>query len=387
MSFREIGAWSATAAVILLYVLDFRSTNASRMGRLLWIFPVFWTFMIFKTVTSISPSTSWYALQANVHMGFGLFFAGLEFVRREEDVRLPVYAMAACGCVQGLDGVWQAVFGKDFFYGAPTLGGRLTGTFSTYRVGNLLSLYMPPMAGLFWALPQRIARNKRLLLTVAVLLPALFLLVGSRTRSGMIGAAVALLVGWFALRSSWWKPLLLLSVAAILFAAFGPYRFSLEGVMNDPRIQDLWPLSLKIFAHWPLLGSGVETYSHAFRSLGLVPLTQPIDIPHPHNIYLQLLCETGIVGLALFLAMVFLFIRFAKGRILPQSRAGSRWWIVAALFLAAYIGYLATGVSGHSFFRNWWLGTALLLLGLALGFCVASTRPGFSSDKERMQRR
>lgn len=386
MSFREIGAWTATSAVLLLYALDFPSTNARRMGRLFWVFPAFWAFLVFKTVTSISPSTSWYALQSNVHMGFGLFFVGLEFVRRETDLRLPVYAMAASGCVQGLDGVWQAAFGRDFFYGAKPLGVRLTGTFSTYRVGNLLSLYMPPMAGLFWALPQRIARHKRLLATAAVLAPALFLLMGSRTRSAMIGLGVALLVAWFAMRRSWWKALLVLCVAAALVVAFGPYRFSLEGVMNDPRIQDLWPLGLKVFANWPLLGSGVETYNNAFRSLGLKPFTVALDIPHPHNVYLQLLCETGIIGLAFFLGMVFLLLRFAGKRVLPRARAGSRWWSVAALFLAAYVGYLATGVSGHSFFRNWWLGTALLLLGLALGFCAASTRPEFGGGARQDRR-
>ncbi|WP_084486736.1 O-antigen ligase [Desulfovibrio sp. X2] len=387
MSLREIGGWTATIGVLLFYMLDFRSSNARMLGRLFWIFPAFWAFLAFKSVDSISPGSSWYVLRSNLHMGFGLFFAGLEFVRTERDIRLPVYAMVVCGFMQGLDGVWQAISGKDLIHGTAPMGGkRLTGSFSTYRVGNLISLYLPPMAGLFWALPKRIAASRRLLLTVALLLPPLFLLIGARTRSAVVGTAVALMVSWAIMKRSWWKGILLVAVVCAGVMFLGPHRFTVEGVLQDDRIRELWPFALRVFAHWPFLGSGINTYNAAFRSLGLRPMFEHIDIPHPHNIYLQLLCETGVIGLVLFAVLVFLFLRHALRRIVPQARAGLRWWRVAALFVASYVGYLGTAVSGHSFFRNWWLGTATLLLGLTLGYCAASSRPHFASPGESAER-
>jgi len=381
-SFREIGAWTAFSSVMLLYALDFSSTNGSRLGRIFWLFPAFWGGLCLSLIYSLAPSSSWYVLRHNLHMGFGLFFVGLEFTREEKDLRLPVYAMAVCGGIQGLLGVWQAVFGVDPIYGTPLMGGRLTGSFSTYRVGNLIALYILPIIGLYWALPRRLPQKTRMLYLATAILPALFLLVGSRTRSAVLGLATAIMFSWFALRKTWWKAFLVIVLCIVSISLIGPQRFTLQGVLQDPRILELWPFALRIFEHWPLFGSGINTYNAAFRSLGLAPVYESIDIPHPHNIYLQLLCETGIVGLLFFLVMVIILMRHAVRCIVPQARAGKRWWQVAALFMSTYVCYLVMGISAHSFFRTWWLGTTSLMLGLALGFCAASQRPGFVSNIE-----
>ncbi len=383
-SFIELGSWSATLAVFLLYACGFRDTNARRLGWPLALFPLFWAYLLLSAAHSVMPSTSWYNLKVNLHMGFGLFFAGLEFVRRGRDIRLPVYAMTICGFAQGLDGIWQAATHHDLVNGTPmTTGGRLTGSFSTYRVGNLMSLYVPVMAGAYTLLKRHMPRGRSLALTAALLLPPLFLLYGSKTRSAYVGFAIACIAAFFLLRRDWWKIALGVSLAGLAALPFAPGRFSIQGIMKDPRISELWPLAMDVFREWPVFGAGAGAYNAAFRTLGLAPATQGIDIPHPHNVYVQLLCETGIVGLLFFLLLTAVLLGIAIRTIKPESRKNApgenTWWRLAALFAASYVGYLGTAISAHNFFRSWWLGTASLLLGIALGYCAASRRPDFAA--------
>lgn len=397
-SFMEIGAWSASIAVLLLYVTGFKASNARKVRLPVVLFLLFWCYLVFTAFNSVMPSASWYNLKVNLHMGFGMFFAGLEFVRRKEDIRLPVYAITACGFAEGLDGVWQAITHSDLIHGTPmTTGGRLTGSFSTYRVGNLMAQYIPIMAGIWLMLRQRMSRLPGFVLTAVLVAPALFLLYGSKTRSAYAGFFLACLAAYFFLHKSWWKAALVICGGGLAALPFLSGRFSIQGVLNDPRISELWPLALDVFKEWPVFGAGAGTYNAAFRALGLAPATQGIDIPHPHNIYVQFLCETGFVGLIFFLVLTATLLFVLAKTILPKVRAeypllqratdDLLWWRLTALFTASYIGYLGTAISAHNFFRSWWLGTASLLLGIALGFCAASQRPEFhgkqTNDKAR----
>jgi O-antigen ligase len=60
-------------------------------------------------------------------------------------------------------------------------------------------------------------------------------------------------------------------------------------------------LSLQLVAQRPLLGHGGGTYSLAFPSFKQAHL--PLHWDHAHNDFVQVACDTGLVGLALWLAI------------------------------------------------------------------------------------
>src|SRR5438132_3648101 len=115
----------------------------------------------------------------------------------------------------------------------------------------------------------------------------------------------------------------------------------------------------------PVLGVGLGAYEVAqYRynpSLGYLDT---------HNTYLNVLAETGVPGLVLFLALVIIVLRDVHharrraGRRSPTQAEALRW------LQYALIGYLTAGVCG-SFSR-----LAFLYVSLALLWCASRTTAG-----------
>jgi putative inorganic carbon (hco3(-)) transporter len=71
---------------------------------------------------------------------------------------------------------------------------------------------------------------------------------------------------------------------------------------SDARLQ-LWSISFRIIADHPILGVGLWQFSPYMRKY--CPPGVDLDFHVPHNTYLEVAVELGLVGLALFLAMFF----------------------------------------------------------------------------------
>jgi O-antigen ligase len=66
-----------------------------------------------------------------------------------------------------------------------------------------------------------------------------------------------------------------------------------------------WNLALELFAQRPILGAGMGSYFPASAQLFS-------EATSPHNEYLRVLAETGVVGLALFVWVLFAIVRFSQ---------------------------------------------------------------------------
>ena len=65
---------------------------------------------------------------------------------------------------------------------------------------------------------------------------------------------------------------------------------------GDERIA-YWSATLGLSGEFPLLGTGLGTYIHAFRKYS--PIVEQVIVDHAHNDYLELLAEAGTVGFLL----------------------------------------------------------------------------------------
>lgn len=61
--------------------------------------------------------------------------------------------------------------------------------------------------------------------------------------------------------------------------------------------------AIAAWQEYPLFGSGLHTYKAVCEEMGILTLSG-IACSHPHNLYLQIAAETGLVGLLLFCIMV-----------------------------------------------------------------------------------
>jgi hypothetical protein len=377
MAPREIGTWSCIVGVVVYYLSAYGESNLKRF-RLRYLYLAFWGFLAFKAFHSIHVGNGWYILQSSAQNGFVLFFAGLECVRSLRDLKNFTWLFAAVTCWQGLDGMYQYFTGKDFLKGEPTMYGRLTGTMSSPRVGNFMSLAMLPALGVWKLWPGAWSLVKRSAFMFLIMAPGMFLLVFSHTRSGYIGFTVGI-IALTLIYHGLSRKVLLAGAALAVFTgsllAFGPKFISYENVVSDGR-WELWGFCIEIFKEYPILGTGINTFNEAYNKLGLEPVITPSHNAHPHNIYLQFLAETGIIGLSFLLIYLGTFILTALRHVrrhIARVPDSTRWFLTACL-LCGFIGYTATAMSAHNYFRAWWLGIASAVLGMSMGASVIGLR-------------
>ena len=364
ITFRELGSIGAAVGLFAYYALDFKGSNLRRFP-LRWLLAGFAALLILKTAHSVYPWAGWYALSRNAYKAPILLLASLEAVRDPRHLRRMVWALAAMTIYAGLDGVYQFFNGFDL-WGYPFYQ-RLSAMWPTGRIGNLMSLALPPLFALPLMLPARWSRARRWGLAALIALPGVFLWAGAGARSGWLGMGAAV-VGFIWIRTGIKNACIALALGLALVAMVRPAGLMPETIMNAPRWV-IWSVALDVFKEYPLLGAGVNCFEAGYKSIGYVfPLMFDPPVPHPHNIYLQFLAETGIVGAVVAFSALFGLALWSGLRIRKHIRPGEAGrWVPAAGFWAAYLGYLVSGLSAHNFYRSWWLGMAMLAAGTAAG--------------------
>ena len=338
------------------------------------LFACFFLAVVLGTLFSQDVWASFLHVGRGINKAFVLPFVAMECVQNEKDLRRLIWAAVLACLWQGCNGIWQSVSGFDFIDRTPILSDRLTGSLSDYRVGNYAALMLIPAAGVWFILRERFSRLPALCLLSLLLGPALYLVYFTYTRNAWFTLIVAAaLYLWI------WKRIprkiifLLIAAALAVLALLVPQRLGPEVMAGDGR-WGLWRFALAVFQEFPLTGAGFGQYNAAFRELGLVPSKDLITISHPHNIYLQLFCEAGIVGFVP--ACVFLFgilfrgYRHIRTPLAVELRAGDGTRIhcrLTALLWCAWGAYLASGLFGHDFFRIWWQAVVMTHLGIMIG--------------------
>ncbi|WP_353118807.1 O-antigen ligase family protein [Nitratidesulfovibrio sp.] len=370
-AFRETGPILSLAALLAYHYWGYRQSTLRRFP-LKWLFVVFYGLICVKTALSLDPRQSLVYVLPNVWKGFALPFVAMECARDMRDMRRLVWAFAIVCVYEGLDGIYQQLTGQDLINGTAVIFGRLTGSMSTYRVGDYMALVLIPALGLWAMQPQTRSAWRRAAVTALILAPGVHLLIFAQARSGYLGVAAALFLLWYLFTRP--KPVYLLVPAGIgiLAMLFGPQRITLETAMRDGRIE-LWRMAWEVIQARPLTGWGMGMFGPAFKALELQPVINSPHIQHPHSVYIQFLVDTGAVGFAI--AMTFLLGMLAWGlrrvhRNVPRSGAPYDMWTMAAFFLAGWLCYLVEALFAHDFLRTWWMAVSMGHLGVMIGTVI-----------------
>lgn len=198
-------------------------------------------------------------------------------------------------------------------------------------------------------------------------------------RAGWVGGMVAVVV--FLFMAGRYHKLVVharhwLSVAAVVAVGLGGYalaygpHFMLQRLMVVPEggrglmsgRMEVWESAIRHLGDSPLFGVGLMGFRH---------LPGTVDM-HPHNWVLQMLLETGVVGTAVFVALMGLlvttFARFAKGNL----------YGVAAL--ASLLAFLVAGLANTSIFNMWWV--TMFVFTSLLGW-----RAGWAGEAQHKRRK
>jgi O-antigen ligase len=295
------------------------------------------------------------------------------------------------GIVQAAIGLYQFGLrgdGPDHFLIPDSDFYRAYGTFEQPNpyagfIGITLAVALGALVGRYNS--QRKPFRRRALALAPYLFAAVILaaaLGASWSRGAWIGFAVAAVVMAFTLpRQARWGVLLtalLVSLALGLYAA-GLIPSSILARLTDfaagLRLEDVrgvgitpanyavlerlahWQAAIEMWSHNFWTGVGLGCYEPAYATFALV--NWPIALGHAHNIYLNLLAETGLIGSLAYLAMWAAI--FWQTWTATRRASGYRRGIAIGL-MGAW-----THLAAHNFFDNLYVNNIHLLLGLLLG--------------------
>lgn len=296
-----------------------------------------------------------------------LCFIVAETVNERKKLNLVLITFFLSMALIGSDAIFQFITGRDFIrHYAPILLSRVQASFSNPNgLGGWLTI-MIPLALSIGAISTSYWKRKGTkvaILSLALLLIICLLLTYSRGASMGIGLAMIFLCFF---RKN--KFLIILLLAAIALPFVIPY--SIKGrldsiILFTPPIRiRFWREAVAIIKDFPLFGCGLNTYSiiapaYKFTASGGT---------YPHNSYLQMAAETGIIGLASFIWIIFRLFRDALRGI---GEIGDIYYKNILLGLSAgMVAFLA-----HSFFDvNFYSLQLVNLMWFVMGLMVAVHR-------------
>lgn len=209
----------------------------------------------------------------------------------------------------------------------------------------------------------------------AVLVMALLLLVLTQSRGGWLGAvAVVFVLASYRVRAIRIRPLVPLvltfglACGVVAFGAGLPGTWWVGGDLDsklDFRIE-MWRLAGLITRDFPWTGVGFN----GFRNLAQVlytPVypTQGIALTHPHNMWLSAVVDSGLPGLAIYIALWGAAIR---GQLRLAASGRGPHSVISCCLLAAWVGFWTFGIA-DAIPLGTKLGTAMWL-SFALSQCL-----------------
>ncbi len=249
----------------------------------------------------------------------------LYLVDSEDKFKSVLRVMFWTALVIGADAVYQGLSGEDFLRGrgmTAYIGNiqRLTGPF---RHANDFSAYLSLIFVVFVVAFFERAQIFRSASLAFFTLGAVLLggcLFGTYSRGAWVAAAFSL-TAYALFRKNRWLIALLIALAAwALFFSPPATRerlASLADLQNNTIAErrELWGESARMIKASPWIGLGVNTYAR--NQLFYESKNPRLDNQYPHNGYLQMAAEIGLLGLTSFLALVayslfFLLARFSR---------------------------------------------------------------------------
>lgn len=302
--------------------------------------------IIFSSNLSISLKTFVLKLLEN----FLLYFIAIEVINSKRKIYTVLSIFMVSAALVCSDGLFQFFTHKDFLrnrawpYSRDAFTFRIIGPFVT---SNDLAAYLTPLTGMAFGLSM--IRFKKLFLNIlsklllVILIACLFL---TLSRGAWIGAFFALLLlGFFVNKKKFVLTLLIMSLALVLLLQYLPEhkRQELGARFNfsDPGGRDrkaLTKISLDMWSSRPVLGLGLGTYMYNFEEFNIDKKSYPWGPSYAHNCYLQILAETGLLGLASFLLLIVALFYSSIRRIKKLSMGLDK--NIAVVILGGLLAYL-----------------------------------------------
>ncbi len=364
----ELGTLICMLGAIMLFVRDRHVLGGHSGARLLlWLWAAYFGAALISAPGAIDPARSWSSVAAYLRFApFGVYVCFA--VRRESRLHALCLATGIVVALWALDAWVQALTGHSL--GGHADAQRISGIFRAgdLKLGPVLASLSPFV---LWTAKRYLGRTGLVAAMLFLLVP--ILLAGSRAAWITYGV-VLLAFFWIEARTPLRFVAWILAACVVVAAAMGvawktSSRFDARmertmAALHDSRHAinyassgriDIWHVAGRMIAAHPINGVGVRDFREAYPHYAPPNdhfVTAEACGPgegacHPHQLVLEILADTGTIGLLLWLAGVVLALR-AWRRVGPEAR---RRAFPVTLALAVTVFPLNTH---FAFYSAWW---------------------------------
>jgi O-antigen ligase len=374
------GAWLATIAT---RPGSRRSLTSSEP----WLVATMLAFLAWSAMSAVWAENSSAVAQSTFRFALDAMLMPIVFsaVRERKHV-VWILAVFVVGAL--LSVAWGATHAAAAGSSSARQAGRLSGaTVEANVLATLLIVCMVFAVALAMVLRRSpVARA----LSVFAALAAAAAFFGTFSRGGIVALGVVILAGCV-YAAKWRRAFVALAIGVALVGAVFVQDTTSGAVQRLTSTDtsgraDIWKVGLRMVRAHPVVGVGSGNYTTAephylLTSAGAIKNVNLILIsPHvAHNIYLHVLAEMGVIGLALFLSIIGLSIRCAvKAVALFRARGERSLEILGRALVIAITGILAADFFvSEQYSKQLWLLLAIgpALLAIARGSPVARRTP------------
>lgn len=303
------------------------------------------------TLTGLGQLKSWITLPSLTFFAFALVLKNNPL--RDRDI-LYLWLF-------GLSGILLSLL-PYLFYGVTTFDNRLQGIFTS---PNFLALFLFPGALLsFWFFTQEHFFKKKIaLLFLGTLF--LFCLLSTQSYSGLLALFASLLYLLARIKGFRWAFISLsifLIGGSILLSIDLAYLEKLQAIFQErsslsSRLM-IWTTALALISDYQVWGIGIGKFQEMYLAYQVFyPPYLEWAVPQPHNFFLALWLQTGIIGLV---ATLFFVQRIFFSS--EQNKAHKESLVLKAILIGILVyGLFDTPLFGNALAFIWWLVLSLLL--------------------------
>jgi len=380
-----------TIAITAVWILRSISVGKLIFRRTILDIPlfIFLGSQLISTIISIDPQTSWFGYYSRFNGGLFstisyllLYWAFVSNVGKEKVTKLIIISLWS-GLLISIYGVLERL-GIDKNIWQQDVQSRV---FSTLGQPNWLAAWLIVLIPITWALIIEQEDKKLNLKSIyPYALSSLFfvVLLFTGSRSGLLGFVVIEFAFWaiifFRNKLKYIKEFviinfLILLIVGIFGTQFSPSIFDLftknKNVEPTSTVQTsataletggtesgtirkiVWQGAVEIWKHYPIFGTGVETfaYSYYLHRPVIHNITSEWDFIYnkAHNEYLNLLANTGTVGILSYLSLIaFTVYLMTKNLTTNNEKQNDKSSHMVASFISGYLSILVTNFFGFS---------------------------------------
>jgi O-antigen ligase len=344
------GAGAVLAASWLAMMATRRRTEPGLTTEAPWLLGAVVAFLAWSAMSTFWAESHGAALQSTFRYALDAMLIPIAFwAIRERKQVVWIFAVFVAGSL--LSVVYGLVVGKAAGGAAAAQVGRLSGATVEANVLATLLVVCILFAGALALVTKRgtFARTMAILAGIAAIV-AFF---GTFSRGGLLALGVVVLVGCF--YAGKWRPAFIALVIGTLLVGGLVLHDTTSGTAQRLTSQStsgrssIWKVGMRMVRANPIVGVGSGNYRvaephYVLVSPGALPAADyVIETPYPaHNIYLEILAEMGVIGLALFLSVIVMSVGAAVKAVRIFTARGDRSLeILGRALVLAITGMLA----------------------------------------------